>query len=70
MTEDMIIKWLEDHDAEWELSFKVDGEVVAKVTDFTLDGVIEASHKLDGLDIETANEEINYVIDEAQREYL
>lgn len=66
----MILRWLEDHNAEWEISFKVDGEVVGKVTEFTLEDVIEASHKLEGLDIETATEEISYAISEAQRDYL
>lgn len=68
--EDRILKWLEDHNAEWELSFKVDGEVIGKVTQYTLDDVLEASHKLDGLDITTATEEIAYAISEAQRDYL
>ncbi len=68
--QDRILKWLEDHNAEWELSFKVDGEVIGKVTQYTLDDVLEASHKLDGLDITTATEEIEYAINEAQRDYL
>jgi len=68
--EDAILKWLEDHNAEWELSFKVDGEVIGKVTEYTLDDVIEASHKLEGLDITTASEEIEYAINEAKSEYL
>lgn len=70
MNSDTILKWLEEHDAEWELSFKVNGEVVAKVSDFTLENVIEASHKLEGIDITTATEEIEYTIDESRREYM
>lgn len=70
MNSDIILRWLEDHNAEWELSFKVDGEVIGKVTQYTLDDVLEASHKLDGLDITTATEEIEYAISEAQRDYL
>lgn len=57
---DIILNYLEEHDCKFVLSFVADGEVVSQVEATDLDEVLVQSHKLEGADIDWANEELTY----------
>ena len=56
---DRIINKLESADGHYELSFIADGEIVAKVTGYSLDSVLEQSHKIKDADTDWAESELD-----------
>jgi hypothetical protein len=55
---DRIIDKLEDADGHYELSFIANDEVIAKVSGYDIDSVLEQSHKIKDADYDWAESEL------------
>jgi len=68
--DDMLVRWIEDNNLEYELRAIANGEVIAKATSSDIDTLVAEANNIESDVMDYANEEIIYNQADSKADYL
>ena len=68
--DDMLVRWIEDNNLEYELRAIANGEVIAKATSSDIDTLVAEAINIESDALNYANEDIMYQEADSKADYL
>ena len=68
--DDILVRWIEDNNLEYELRAIANGEVIAKATSSDIDTLIAQAINIENDALNYANEDISYREADSKADYL
>jgi len=68
--DDMLLRWIEDNNLEYELRAIANGEVIAKATSSDIDTIVAQAINIESDALNFANEDIMYQEADSKADYL
>ena len=68
--DDMLVRWIEDNNLEYELRAIANGEVIAKATSSDIDTLVGQANNIESDVMDYANEDIIYNQADSKADYL